>query len=145
MPQRNYSFKSIICMVGGVQAFGFGDGDDAILIDPIEDVASMMQGCDGWATISKNAATGVKITLKLLDTSPFNGILQATLTSMDALGQIIPIPIFLKDLNGLDLLQVDQAVISKRPSAPYGKNANIRQWEFLGIPNAYTTAGHPFF
>jgi hypothetical protein len=141
--QRNYSFKDIILLLGGVQSYGHADGDDCIMHERVEDVSTYKIGADGWGTIAKNASTAIKITLKYLDTSPFNAVLQNILSSMDALGIIIPISYYLKDLSGLDLVQAPQAVISKSTTIPFGKGPNIRSWELISINPIMYAGGHP--
>lgn len=128
--QAVYSFLDVICIVGGVPITGFAEGDDAIIIKRRNDVVNLTVGADGFGTLAKSADKSYEITLKLLDTSPGNAVLQNLLTTSDYIATVI-FPLQIQNLSGLDRCSSNAAVISKQPDLQFGAGTNTREWVIL--------------
>lgn len=128
--QAVYSFRDLICLVSGIPITGFSEGDDCIIIKRRTDVVTLTVGADGFGTLAKSADRSYEITLKLMDTSPANGILQDILTTSDYIGTVI-FPLQIQNLSGLDRCSSSAAVISKQPDLQAGAGTNTREWVIL--------------
>lgn len=128
--QSVYSFKDVICLVGGIPITGFSAADDCIIVKRRSDVITATVGADGEATVSKSADLSVDITLKLLGTSASNSVIQSFLTTSDTLATVI-VPLQIQNLSGLDMCSCLGAVISKQPDLQFGANISDREWGFF--------------
>lgn len=139
--QSVYSFQDVICILGGIKLSGFAEGDDCIIIARRTDVITPTVGADGNATIAKSADKSVDITIKLLDTSISNSIIQDLLTTSDLI-YTIPFPIQIQDLGGLDTCVCSAAVVSKAPDLQFGAGANTREWKLFSNTAIIYRGGH---
>lgn len=139
--QAVYSFKDVICIVGGIKLSGFAAGDDCVIVARRTDVVTPTVGADGNATIAKSADKSVDITIKLLDTSISNSVLQDILTTSDEI-YTIPVPVQIQDLGGLDTCVCSAAVISKAPDMTKGAGANTYEWKLFSNTAIIYRGGH---
>ncbi len=107
---------------------GFADGEFVRIERDAEDF-SLVYGTDGESTRSKTNKRGAKITIRLMQTSDSN-ILLNQISLLDRAGSngagIGAISI--EDMNGTSLHTAAKCWIEKRPDAAYGREAVEREW-----------------
>jgi len=133
-----YSFLDVNAAIsgpGGVinLAAGAGVADEGITFAPAGDISSMTVGADGEGMHSLHADKSGRVTVRLLKTSPVNGLL-ATMYAFQtatptAHGQNT---IVLSDNRG-DLLTARQVAFVRAPTLTYGKEAGMNEWEFDAV------------
>lgn len=128
--QAVYMFSDVICLIAGLPLTGFSEGDDCIIIKRRTDVATLTVGAGGYGTIAKSADRSYEITLKLMDTSINNSILQDILTTSDLIKTVV-FPIHIQNLSGLDRCTSAGAIISKQADLQFGAGVNVREWTLL--------------
>jgi hypothetical protein len=133
-----YSFLDVQAVVagpGGVANIGQGSGasEEGITIEAAEDKNVMTIGVDGSVQHSLVASTAVKLTVRLLKTSPINNILmtmyniQTTSSSLHGQNAIT-----VANPHSGDTIQITAAAFSKRPSITYAKEGGMNEWAFDG-------------
>lgn len=125
--QAVYSFKDVICLVAGIPITGFAKANDCIIVKRRSPVGNLTVGADGKGTFAKSADKSYEITLKLMDTSNSNAVLQEILSTSDYIGTVI-FPVQIQNLNGLDRTSCDGAMISMQPDLTQGEDTNVREW-----------------
>ncbi len=134
-----YSFLNVSCAIagpGGILNLGAGaaNSEEGITIEPVEDKNIMTVGADGRGQHSLVASDAVKVTVRLLKTSPVNAQLmnmynfQTASTSLWGLNTIT-----VNDSSNGDFTVVQQAAFNKKPSINYAKEAGMMEWIFDGI------------
>lgn len=125
--QKNYDFKSVDCIVGGQNAYGFAEGDDAISVEPDQSEWELTVGAGGEATRSKNNNKSGTIKLKLQSTSDFNDVLNGFLQA-DRLKSSGTFPFMLKDRMGRELFSAESMWVEKAPPSTHGAKVGSREW-----------------
>lgn len=143
-----YSFQDFACTLtgpGGAITLGDGSGaaKEGATFEFVENANTMVVGADGTPMHSLNASKAGKATVRLLKTSPTNGLLTAMFNfqrvSSANWGQNI--------LAGSDIVRGDQyscqqVAFSKIPNNTYAMDANIIEWSFdVGIMDAALATG----
>lgn len=124
-----YSMKNVAAMLDGQKIIGLWDGDDAIMVEQIEDVGSMLIGADGSSIFSQSANEGARITIKLQHTSATHRLLATKLAVQRAPGfKVTGFPFSIKDVDSGEGGASDQCFIEKAPNDEKGKNATVREW-----------------
>lgn len=107
----------------------FADGDDAIMITRREDAITDKVGADGKMAIARSANKSGEITLKLLQTSPSNKVLNAIHNLQQGKGnKFIPISVMFQDSNRQDRGAAVAGYIKKLPEVTRGAGVNIHEW-----------------
>lgn len=124
-----YSMKNVAGTVDGQSVIGVWDGDDAIVVAPLEDVGVMVVGADGSSIFSQSANEGATITMRLQHTSPTHRLLSQRLARQRARGvRVTGFPVSLIDVDSGEGGSTDQAFIQTAPVDSKGKNAVVREW-----------------
>ncbi len=122
MALKEYDFKKVAAIAGGVQVTGFSSDSDAISVEADADDFTEYVGNDGETT---RAATNNKLsrcTLKLAQSSASNAYLQGLLTAKTIF------PFMVKDGSGNTLHLCEQAYVKRRPTSAYGAETAAREW-----------------
>jgi len=128
-----------IINIGGVNISGFADGVfSSFELD--EDEVTDVTGSDGYTTrIRSNNNTGL-LTLTLLQSSPFNDVLQGFRDLDRTTPKGLPQPIMLKNLLNTELVSSASCWIRKVPTLDNGKEVQNREWA-IRIADAIVHAG----
>lgn len=135
-----YSFKNVSATITGPGAVGLNIGagaanaEEGITIESVEDKNVMTIGADGQGQHSLIASDAVKITVRILKTSPTNAALMALYdlqsASSSLWGQNV---ITVTDSGRGDVTVVQGCAFKKRPTLTYAKEGGMNEWEFDGI------------
>jgi hypothetical protein len=133
---KTYSFldtQAAIVGPGGAFSLGAGAGiaEEGITIEPAEDVGAMTIGADGTGLHTLYADKSARITVRVLKTSPLNGLLQAMLAfqrqSAANHGQNT---ITIVNTSMGDAHTCQQVAFARQPTVTYAKAANMNEWTF---------------
>lgn len=137
---RSYSFLNVSATISGPGAVGLNMGagsansEEGITIESVEDKNTMTIGADGKGMHSLNASDARKIVVRLLKTSPVNGLLMALYnlqsSSSSLWGQNV---IAVTDSGNADGTIIQGCAFKKVPTLTYAKEAGFNEWEFDGI------------
>lgn len=124
-----YSMKNVASVLDGQKVVGFWDGDDAIVVEQLEDVGAMMVGADGSSIFSQSANEGARITIRVQHTSPTHRLLHTRLAMQRTPGiRVTGFPFSVMDVDSGEGGAADQCFIEKAPNDEKGKNATVREW-----------------
>lgn len=125
-----YSMKNVVVTVDGQAVIGFWDGDDAVTVDPLTDVGTLMVGADGSSIFSQHANEGATITLRLQHTSPTHRLLHQRWARQRAAGirGLGGFPVTVMDVDSGEGGATDQAFIQSGPADAKGVDAGSREW-----------------
>lgn len=135
-----YSFLNVVATISGpgAAALNLGAGaavaEEGITVEAVEDKNVMTIGADGSGQHSLIASDAVKVTVRLLKTSPVNAALMALydLQSVSSAlwGQNV---ITVSDAGRGDITVVQGCAFKKKPTLTYAKEGGMMEWEFDGI------------
>lgn len=134
-----YSFLNVNCTLAGAGgvlnlAAGAAAAEEGITIEPVEDKNVMTIGADGKGQHSLIASDAVKVTVRLLKTSPLNAALMIMYDLQSASSALWGQNIFtIVDSGRSDYTVVQSAAFKKKPTLTYAKEGGIMEWEFDGI------------
>ncbi len=134
-----FDFKQVSVSFNGQILSGFAEGDDAIMVEFDTEQWNLNIGADGEGTRSKSNNSAGKITLKLMQGSPSNDILNAAYQVDKIAGQGLG-AVFIKDNSGRSLHTAVEAWIEKMPNVAYGANSGSREW-VIRTHNLVSTIG----
>lgn len=124
-----YSMKNVAVTLDGQNVLGLWDGDDAVIVAPLEDIGTMLVGADGSSIFSQSANEGATITIRLQHTSPAHRLLHQRWSRQRARGiRVSGFPVSIIDVDSGEGGSTDQAFIRTAPSDTKGKNAAVREW-----------------
>jgi hypothetical protein len=129
---KSYNFSDVVCTVAGLRIGGFGE-DGGIEVEFNGDLSSMKQGADGEPTVSLLPIPTATATIKLMETSASNTVLQGLLVAQRAAPAGFALPFALVDPGTGEGLLGGQCVFLNFPGISKGKEAGEREWK-LGIP-----------
>lgn len=136
---KSYSFMDTQCSLVGPGAalnlgFGAGVAEEGITIEPASDVNTMTIGADGQGFHNLHADKSGHITVRILKTSPLNGMLAAALafqrTSAANWGQNA-ITVTNGALN--DTISAQSVAFAKVPTVEYAKDGKFNEWRFDAV------------
>lgn len=136
---RTYSFIDTACSLVGPGAslslgYGSGAAEEGITIETAGDVNTMTIGADGQGFHNLHADKSGHITVRVLKTSPVNGLLAAALafqrTGAANWGQNT-ITVQNTALN--DNISAQQVAFAKVPTVEYAKDGRFNEWRFDAI------------
>jgi len=131
-----YSFLNANCTIAGPGilanlAAGAAAAEEGITIEAVEDKNVMTIGADGKAQHSLIATNAVKITVRLLKTSPVNTLLQAAFDAQSITSALWGKNVITTtDLARGDYTVSQQVAFKKQPTITYAKEGGIMEWEF---------------
>jgi Protein of unknown function (DUF3277) len=124
-----YSFANIILSVNGVPIDNYAEGDDDITVEPLADAATTKVGADGHMVASISANRGIRVTIKLQQTSPGNRTMQSLYNAqVVARAQFVPLSMSIKDALLQDAVTAIGGIITKQSTWKRGANANDTEW-----------------
>lgn len=135
----SYSFlncNAAIVGPGGVLNLGSGASaaEEGITVEAAEDKNVMTIGADGRGQHSLIASDAVKVTIRLLKTSPINAGLMAMYNLQSSSSSLWGTNVItINDSGRNDATVVQQAAFNKRPVLTYAKEAGMNEWVFDGI------------
>lgn len=141
-----YSFLDTSCRIlgpGGDVNLGAGAGaaEEGITIEAAEDKNVMTIGADGSGQHSLIANDAVKVTIRLLKTSPANAALGLMYDLQSASSSVWGQNVISINNSGLgDVTVAQSAAFKKRPTLTYAKEGGIMEWEF-DVVSANTVYG----
>lgn len=134
---QTYSFANVVAALSGPGAPAIpigssaGAADEGITVEMEEDKNVMLGGSDGSVMQVLRAGNRAKITIRLLLTSPVNGLLMAAYdfqkASSATWGQNT---LIVTDVARGDLISGQQASFAKAPTTTYSKDGTMREWVF---------------
>lgn len=143
-----YSFLDFAMTIsgpGGSISLGnvAGDAKEGVTFEAVEDVNKMTVGAGGDAMHSLIASKGGRATVRLLKTSPTNGLLMAMLafqrTSSANWGQNV---VSASDIVRGDQYSCQQVAFAKVPSNTYAQEAGMIEWNFdIGVMDQALATG----
>lgn len=123
---NNYDPGLIVGTFKGVEIRGYMDGT-AVAAERTEDTFETVVGGQGdGARVRKRNRSGT-VTFTLQQTSPTNARLAAIAEQDEEFGTGVG-PLFVKDLNGTDVIVAANAWIQKVPNMEYGDTLSGREW-----------------
>lgn len=136
---RVFSLQKCVLVFGSLIMGGFGEGD-AITIEPASDDWTATEGVDGSTAFSDSGSSLFNCKVKLLQTSPNNGVFTAVYQAQRA--SKIAIPFFYKDIGGADLFKSSRAMIQKMPSLVRGSKISTQEWPILAADGFFALGGN---
>lgn len=129
MKSSAYSAKNVAVTIDGQNVIGLWDGDDAVTIEPLTEVGSMMVGADGSSIFSQSANEGATITVRLQHTSPTHRLLHQKWARQRARGvRVVGFPVNIIDVDSGEGGSSDQVFIQAGPTDSKGVAATVREW-----------------
>lgn len=124
-----YSYKNVSVVVNGQQVQGLFDGDDAVVVAPMEDEGTMLVGADGSSLFSQSANEAVTITLRLQHTSPTHRLLSQQRARQRTPGiKLVGFPVSVIDVDSNEGGSTSEAFIMTAPEDAKGVAAATREW-----------------
>lgn len=133
-----YSFMDVAATIsgpGGVIMVGStsGSAEEGITKEMVEDKDTMNIGADGYVQHNLHAGNAGRWTIRLLKTSPTNGLLQSLYnfqkSSSATWGQNV---LTVSDIARGDVSVLRSAAFARQPRNAYSKDGPALEWEFLG-------------
>lgn len=107
---------------------GYADGD-FVTVEQDEQSFTAKVGTDGEVTRSKTGNKLTTVKVKLMQTSRGNSILSGVLNLDEASNNGKGVgPMYLKDRSGTFVFAASKSWITGPPAAPFGREANEREW-----------------
>ena len=128
---KNFSFKNVNVIYGILELEGFAEGDDVVTIETSVDQFSKLVGAKGDVARSQTADNSCTVTVKLLQTSKSNKLLNALFITDKETGAAVA-PMVINDKETDETYAINNAWIMKQPTIIRGQNANITEWVFEG-------------
>lgn len=135
----SYSFLDTNCTIAGPGgsfnlAAGAAAAEEGITIEPAEDKNVMTIGADGLGQHSLVASDAVKVTVRLLKTSPVNGQLMLMYNLQGASSSLWGSNTMVLNNSGLgDFGAIQQVAFNTRPTLTYAKEGGFNEWKFDAI------------
>lgn len=134
-----YSFLDVHASLvgpGGAITLGAGAGasEEGISIDPTSEINTMTVGADGQGMHTLHADKSGRVTVRLLKTSPVNGLLSAMYAFQTSGGGTHgQNTLVVNDTNRGEVITCRQVAFTKAPSLLYGKEAGAVEWDFSAV------------
>jgi hypothetical protein len=133
-----YSFCNVILNLtdskGNVHTVkAYDEGDDTILLEPLDDKVFITEGADGDSTFSINCASSFQLTIRLSSQSPSNTKLNKLLNAVE------PFSVDLIDSNGQTItFSSSKALIQGASPITKGQKQVPRTWVILCMKGKLT-------
>ena len=135
-----YSFKDIDATLVSPSAnisLGYGSGvaEGGITIEMASDRNTMTIGTDGQGMHSLHVDRSGHVTIRLLQTSPYNSVLQdlydsQTQQGASAWGQNT---ITIRNVQSQDITTATQCAFKRKPTITYQKDGTMLEWQFDSV------------
>jgi hypothetical protein len=135
---KTYNFSDVIVTIAGLRIGGWGE-DGGITVEWASDLASIKQGADGEPTVSLLPIPAATVTLKLMETSASNTVLQGLLVAQRATPAGFTMPFAMADPSTGEALLSGQAVFMAFPGVSKSREVGEREWK-LGLPKPVFSA-----
>lgn len=142
MSNRTYSFLDVTATITGpgVVAMNIGAGaavaEEGISVEPVTDKNVMTIGADGQGQHSLIADDSVKITVRLLKTSPVNAALMALYDLQSVSSALWGQNVITVTNSARGDISINQGcAFKKKPVFANPKEGGLVEWEFDGISN----------
>ena len=128
---KNFDFRKNHLFINGVEVSNYGKGDDVLSIERMANIADDEVGADGNMTVSLNADKRVKVTVKLMQTSPDNKRFSLQARAEDSLDSFVPVTGSWKDSYRNDSADFSIGYIQKHSDIKRGAHANETETVFI--------------
>ena len=131
LPGRNLGFidpSKVIVMIGGITIVGGWAKGEIASIKYGADQFGLTVGSTGDASRNKSNDMSAKISLKFLQTSPWNKYLMG-LFLVDQVTGAAPVPFSLSDLANLEKFVAAAVWVTKVPDLSYSNEDVAREWQ----------------
>jgi len=134
-----YSFKDVTASINAPTAsvsigYGAGVGDEGITIDANADRNTMTIGADGTGMHSLHADQSGTVTVRLLQTSPSNLVLQQLFNDQSLAGSAWgQNTIVITNVQSGDSVTATRCAFKKNPSLTYRKDGVMIDWVFESV------------
>lgn len=128
MAAMTYDPKKVFMSYGPAFLGDFAEGS-FITCEPDQDDYATKRGTDGRVDFVRNIGRTFTVRCRILQTSIFNDALSAA-RLLDLTSNTGPLPLIIKDLQGLSLQFFPQARIMTNPALSYGDTTEAREWTF---------------
>ena len=125
-----YSFLNTIVLVNGIEITGWGEGDDVIQVNRLEDSISHVMGAGGEMSVSISADRSGQFVLTLQQGSESNAFLSAIIAASEALN-FVPVSVQFKDTSGNDLSVGSKGYITRPADLTRGTAINSQEWTIV--------------
>lgn len=124
-----YSMDRVVVTIDGRKVIGFANGDDVVSIEDTSELGTEIIGADGSSILSISADKSVKLTIKLLASSPFNQFLLNKVSVMrSGTGLAGAMVVGVLDTSMGYAGGCTTAMVMKKPNVGYGANPTEREW-----------------
>lgn len=134
-----YSADRTLVLVNGVPMTGLA-GDEAVLVEPLADLASSKPGLDRSVSVSAGIDDRFKLTLRLQQGSPSNDVLSG-FRAVGAARGIAFVAINVQNLLERSILVAPQSWFLRMPNVGYAEEAGDREWSFEGLATVWNVGG----
>jgi hypothetical protein len=135
-----YDPKKILAIYGLIPLSDFGEGS-FIEVTPDQDDFRTEVGTDGTVDFVRNIGLTYTVKMSIAQTSITNDLLSAA-RLLDLSTNTGPLPLAIKDLQGLTTVFFRYARIVKSPSASYSGSTQPREWIFKCILGEMLVGGN---
>ena len=135
-----YSFKDIDASLISPTAalslgYGAGVAEGGITIEMASDRNSMVIGTDGTGMHSLHVDRSGHVTIRMLQTSPTNAVLQdlydyQTQAGASAWGQMV---LTIRNVQSGDVTTATQCAFKRKPTITYQKDGTMYEWQFDAV------------
>lgn len=126
---KNFTFKNVSVIFGIIEFTGFAEGDDVVVIEVENNLFNKVVGAKGDVTRTQSTDTSGSVTVKLLQTSSTNALLNAAYLADLSTGSAVA-PMAITDLESGEIYSMPNAWIVKFPTVTRGQNPNSMDWVF---------------
>jgi hypothetical protein len=142
---KAYSFLNNTVLINGVPVTQWSEDNDAMKIERAEDSVKSKVGVDGKMAIAINANKSGKLTIKLMQTSPMNKVLEGFLhLQEDGPQSMVPIAFLFQDSWRQDIGKGAFGYIVKQADIKRGGEIVAQEWSFM-FENISILLGDPGF
>jgi hypothetical protein len=134
---QTYSFVNVVAALVGPGAPGIpigsdaGSADEGITVEYEEDKNQMTGGSDGSVMHVLRAGNRGHITIRLLLTSPVNGLLMLAYNFQKQSSNLWGVnTLTISDIARGDLVNAQQVAFKKGAGTTYSKDGQLREWPF---------------
>lgn len=136
---KTYSFLDFhgsLVGPGGIINIGAGSGsaEEGVTVEPLEETDKMVIGADGSGMHSLNGSRAAKVTVRLLKTSPVNGLLMQ-MYNFQRVSSLLwgKNVLTMRDVARGDQYVAREVAFTKMPTNTYGKDGGMLEWEMNAV------------
>lgn len=139
-----WSLKNVNTSIGPIDVMRGTAGDgDVVMVSYINDLVTPVVGGDSSTVFCENPDGDLaEITIRLLQTSKVNDLLQAAVNAAKLAGLLFVVPITVRDKSGTTLIFSGSATLKKVPDWKASKEVQVREWIFLAANTVISGGGN---